>query len=532
MRKTKLTRRGFLGGTLAGLVSARTGRRAWAAPGPATAATASVEAVPGERIATIAPECYGHFAEHLGGVIYDGIWVGQDSPVANIGGIRKSLVDWMKRLRPAVIRWPGGCFADGYHWRDGVGPRERRPRRYGRWHDAVEPNHFGTHEFVRFCRLVGAEPYIAANVGTGSPQEFHEWMEYANAPAGTTTLADERASHGSPEPFRVRYWGVGNESWGCGGKFTPEDYCAHYRRFTEWLPSFGVPLFLIASGPSSNDLSWTNRFFRKWTDGARAPLHGWSPHYYCGTAGEALRFTNDQWYELIARAADIERLITDQWSALESYDPRHEVRLCIDEWGTWHKGGTEVNPRHLYGQQSCLRDALIAALTLDTFNRHADKVAMGNIAQLINCLQSLFLADGDRFVATANFYVFEMYKPHQGAAAVRCHVQAPALTFAVGPEKRQVFGLAGSASLVEKNLTLTLVNPSLADACAARVQLRQANARTVRMTVLTHAEPNAHNSFDRPEEITPKTSETALSGSSFVLELPAKSIVRCDIELG
>ena len=372
-----------------------------------------------EPIGTIKPALYSHFVEHIGGVVYDGVWVGPDSKIPHIDGIRNALVEHVRRLGRVVMRWPGGCFADAYQWRDGIGPRDKRPRRFGRWQEDTEPNHFGTHEFMRFCRLCDAEPYFAANVGTGTVEQFQQWMEYCNAPAGKTTLADERAANGQREPFGVQYWGVGNESWGCGGKFTPEDYCTEYRKFTEWLPKYGVGHYLIAAGPNGNDLDWTRRFFKKWTDYARAPLHGWAAHYYCGTTGHALEFSGDQWYEMLHKANQMERLIVDQWAALGEFDAAHKVKLVIDEWGCWHPKGTEINERHLFEQQCCLRDALAAALTLDTFNRHADKVDMANVAQLVNCLHSLFLADGERFVATPNYHVFEMYtrpsRRHLGA---------------------------------------------------------------------------------------------------------------------
>ena len=230
----------------------------------------TVEVLTNETIGTIKPALYGHFTEHIGGVIYDGIWVGPDSKIPNIDGIRRALVEHVRRLGKTVIRWPGGCFADRYDWRDGIGPRKARPRRFGRWQEDTESNAFGTHEFLRFCRLCEAEPYLAANVGSGSVEQFQRWVEYCNAPAGRTTLADERVANGDREPFAVRYWGVGNESWGCGGKFTPEDYCTEYRKFTEWVPGYGVQPYFIAAGPNGNDVDWTQRFFKKWSDYARA----------------------------------------------------------------------------------------------------------------------------------------------------------------------------------------------------------------------------------------------------------------------
>jgi alpha-N-arabinofuranosidase len=494
--------------------------------------TATVDVLLDEPIGTIRPAVYGQFAEHIGGVIYDGIWVGPDSKIANLDGIRRTLVEHVRRLGRVVVRWPGGCFADRYHWRDGIGPREKRPRRFGRWREETEPNQFGTHEFLRFCRLADVEPYLAANVGTGSAEEFQEWVEYCNAPAGRTSLADERVANGDRDPFGVRYWGVGNESWGCGGKFTPEDYCREYRKFTEWVPSYGVPLYLIAAGPNSNDLDWTRRFFARWADYARAPIQGWAPHYYCGTTGHALNFSTDQWYEMLHKANQMERLISDQWAAIGEFDKQHKIRLIVDEWGSWHPAGTEINQRHLYEQMGCLRDALVAALTLDTFNRQAEKVDMANIAQLVNNLQSLFLADGDRFVATPNFHVFEMYRPHQGARSVRIEAQAPEVTFRAGGREQRLFRVAGSASRGgDRALTLTLVHTHASEPAEVAVRFRGGSAESVRRTVLTHERLNAHNTFDRPEEVTPKSSDTDLRGATLRCVLPPASVSRFDIRL-
>jgi alpha-N-arabinofuranosidase len=461
-----------------------------------------------EPIATIRPALYSQFAEHIGGVIYDGIWVGPDSKVPNVDGLRRALIEHVKQLGPVAIRWPGGCFADRYHWRDGIGSRPARPRRFGRWREDTETNQFGTHEFVRFCRACGAEPYFAGNVGTGSPEEFQQWIEYCNAPAGSTTIAGERAASGQREPFGIRYWGVGNESWGCGGKFIPEDYCREYRRFTEWLPRYGVPLYLIAAGPNGNDLDWTRRFFARWADGQRASIQGWAPHYYCGTTGHALEFSHDQWYEQFQKANQMETLIKDQWAALGEFEPDHKIKLVIDEWGCWHPAGTEINKRHLFEQMSTLRDALVAALTLDTFNRHAEKVDMANVAQLVNNLHSLFLADGDRFVATPNFHVYTMYRPHQGAKAVRLDLQTPEAVFRAGGREQRIFRLAGSASRASaRELTLSIVHSDVSEAADVIIRLRGGEAAGVRQTVLTHKELNAHNTFDHPDQVVPRALE-------------------------
>jgi alpha-N-arabinofuranosidase len=486
-----------------------------------------------ETIGTIRPALYSQFAEHIGGVVYDGIWVGTDSKIPNVGGVRKATIDHVKRLGKVVVRWPGGCFADAYHWRDGIGNPSSRPRRFGRWRETTESNAFGTHEFIRFCRLCDVEPYFAANVGTGTPEEFQQWVEYCNAPAGSTTLADERVANGDRERLGVKYWGVGNESWGCGGKFIPEDYCREYRRFTEWLPEYGLKLYLIAAGPNSNDVDWTTRFFSKWADGARAPIHGWAPHYYCGTTGHALNFTTDQWYEQLHKANQMETLIRDQWTALGKFDPRHKIKLVVDEWGTWHPAGTEVNKAHLFGQTGTLRDALVAALTLDTFNRHADKVDMANIAQLVNCLQSMFLADGDKFVTTPNFHVFEMYRPHHDARSVRLDVQTPEVTFQAGGKPHQLFRVAGSASRTRNNgLTLTLVHTHATEPAELAIHLRGGAAVSVAQTVLTHEHLNAHNTFEHPDTVRPSSRALGLRGNELRCMLSPASVTRLDIALG
>ena len=531
MSRHELSRRAVLKGTAAALVASPAGRLAAAWPGYA-APGATVTIALGAKVGTIRPALYSQFTEHIGGVIYDGIWVGPDSKIANINGIRKQLVDHVKTLGPVVVRWPGGCFADKYHWRDGIGPRANRPRRYGRWQDDVESNAFGTHEFLRFCRLCGVEPYLAANVGTGTAEEFQSWVEYCNAPAGSTTLADERVANGDRDPFAVHYWGVGNESWGCGGKFTPEDYCREYRKFTEWLPTFKVPLYLIAAGPNSNDVEWTRRFFKAWADYTRAPIQGWAPHYYCGTTGHALEFSRDQWYELLSKANQMEPLILDQWAALGKFDPQHATKLIVDEWGAWHPPGTEINKHHLFEQMGCLRDALVAALTLDTFNRHAEKVDMACVAQLVNNLHSLFLADGDRFVATPTYHVYAMYRAHQNATSVRMKVEAEDVTFQAGGRGQSLYRVAGSASVAGQALTLTLVHTHASDPVEVDVRLDGGQATGARRTVLTHTALNAHNTFEQPTTVVPKTTDEDLHGHGFRVALPPASVTRLEIKLG
>jgi len=536
---TTATRRTFLSALAGGaaLLGPRSAR--------AAAADSHVEVLIDEPIGRISPDLHGHFVEHLGGVVYDGVWVGENSKVPNLGGVRKSLVEALRRIKAPVIRWPGGCFADGYNWRDGIGPRAQRPRRPNFWLDAMrrapdgpqkyDPNEFGTNEFIRFCRLAGAQPYLAANVRSLTPLDFDQWVEYCNAPAGSTTLADERAAAGDAEPFNVRFWGVGNESWGCGGEMTPEEYATEFRRWTSWAPRFGVALAYIASGPNGASMDWTRGFFRKLTEKGKGQLrnvYGWALHYYCGTTGKgALDFSVDDWYELLNKADRMESLITDHWAAMGEIDTERRVKLIVDEWGAWHPAGTEIDPTHLFGQVSTMRDALVAALTLDTFNRHADKLAMANIAQLINCLQSLFLARGDQFVLTPNYHVFEMYAGHQAATAVRTQVAAPRIGYS---DRKSLWGLAGSASLEGKALVLTLVNPHVTEERLAEIVVRGARISGGSTITLSAPDIHAHNSFTEPEAV--KTESSRLSfgegnPSSFLCQLKPASVTKLSLTL-
>ncbi len=468
----------------------------------------------GSSIGVISPFIYGHFIEHLGAVIYDGIWVGPESKVENVNGIRRQLVEKLAEVRPPVIRWPGGCFADAYHWRDGVGPREGRPRRYGRWKDAVEPNLFGTHEFIDFCRLVGAEPYIVANVGTGSPREFHEWVEYCNAPRGSTSLAEEREANGSPEPFNVRFWGVGNEVWGCGGTMSPEYYAELYRRFTTWLPGFGLDLFLIACGPHSgiaND--WTRRFFRAYHGaGGVTRIDGWAYHYYI-SSGRAVGYSRHEWYELLSKAAELERLIDEQWRLLGLFDRDRRIRLVFDEWGVWHPSGSELRPGHLLGEALTIRDALATAIQLDVFNRCCDKVFMANVAQLVNCLNSLFAADGEELVSTSVYHVFRMYRDHQGGKSVRLIPEAG------------LAGILGSASVKEGVLTVTLVNQHLGMDAEVEIKVKGGEVYGGEAETLTCDDIYAYNSFKEPDRVKPSSLELkVVDGGVIKAKLPRASV--------
>lgn len=508
---------------------------------------AGIEILVDEPIGTISPDLYGHFTEHIGGVIYDGIWVGPDSSVPNQGGIRTALVEHMRRIQPSVVRWPGGCFADSYNWRDGIGPAAQRPRRTNFWindsflRDApdgpakYDPNQFGTNEFMHFCRLIGAQPYLATNLRSNTARDFYEWVEYCNAPAGRTTLSDQRAAAGDSAPFDVRFWGVGNESWGCGGNFTPEEYAMEFRRFTAWVPNYGKPLSFIGSGPNGGDVDWTKRFFARLTERDHnliGSLYGWAMHYYCGTSGkgDAVNFTVPDWYELLGKALHMETLIQHHWAAMGEVDTDHQVKLIIDEWGAWHRPGTEVARWHLFGQTSTMRDALIAGLTLDIFNRHADKVAMANVAQLINNLHSLFLAKDDKFVATPNFHVFEMYTAHHNAKSLRTQFNVPSIS-PEGGNPATLPGLAGSASLSGKRLVLTVVNPHATETRETTIHMRGATPRSESGQTLAAPDIHAHNSFEHPAAVEPRPVPVNVSGPQFTHAFAPASVTRLELNL-
>ena len=507
------------------------------------AAEAELEVRPKEAGATISKHVYGHFIEHLGGVIYDGIWVGQNSKIPNVAGIRKQFIDDMKRIAAPNLRWPGGCFADGYHWRDGIGPLSRRPRTYNYWQNqmpagtyTVESNHFGTHEFIRLCREVGAEPYLAANMGSGSPQEFHDWITYCNAPAGALSLADERAANGDKDPFRVRYWGVGNESWGCGGTMLPHEYVPLYYKFTSQIPAYERP-YLVAVGPRGHsadmDLGWTTALFQAM--GRRRPPDGLSVHFYTDfrrpeyRAGE---FTPEQWYMVLHEGTRTEPVIVSHWEEMGKFDKTHRTRLVVDEWGAWYRQVADLTPTYILSQVGTMRDAVHAAITFDIFNRHADKIAMANIAQTINCIHSLFWGFEDKFIRTPTYYTFELYRPHMEGRLVPLVIQAPELKVTrKNGEAGVLAALAGSASLAENRLTITLTNPSLANAVAARIRVTGAQVQEVRGRVLTHADMRGANTFEKPNEVVPATLPATLAQGAVQVTIPSKSVAALELRI-
>jgi alpha-L-arabinofuranosidase len=523
-------------------------------------ADSHIEVVLSEPIGTIAPEIYGHFTEHMGAVIYDGVWVGENSSVPNVQGIRSALIEKMRAIKAPVIRWPGGCFADTYDWRDGIGPKDRRPRETNSWWGSFpkelqsqnvpqiyDPNSFGTDDFLRFCELCGAEGYLAANLRSLPAIEFDRWIEYVNSPVGLTTLAEARAAAGHPNPYNVRFWGVGNESWGCGGSFDPEDYASEYRRFTAWTPTFDVPLCFIASGANGESLDWTRRFFHKIYHGQPSSdtygIWGLSLHYYTwdlsrGTTrdwaqakGDALQFGEVDWYEVLVQSDKMEEIVRHHWDAMGEYDLLHKIKLVVDEYGPWYKPGTQISDVAAVGQQVTIRDALATALTLDTFNRNAEKVSMAACAQLINGINALFLAHEDKFCVTPNFDVFEMYADHQGGTAVRTEFLAPSVYYRRDGKLASFWGLRGSASLKGKILTLTMVNPDLHNPRETEVVLRDGEASDVKAWILTDRDMHAHNTFDEPNRVRTCAAEATVLHNIVRFTVPPASISKLKVQL-
>ena len=466
---------------------------------------------------------YGHFAEHLGRCIYGGFWVGEDSPIANTRGIRDDVVDALRRIAIPNLRWPGGCFADEYHWRDGIGPRRQRPSMVNtHWGGVIEDNSFGTHEFLDLCAQLGCEPYICGNVGSGSVREMQQWIEYLNADVGSP-MGDLRARHGRPEPWGVRFWGVGNENYGCGGRMRPEFYADLYRRYATYCRNFpGGELRRIACGPAGGDYHWTEVLMRE----AHGAMDGLALHYYCGSGKEsrsATRFSEVDWFAQLRRAIDVDGIIRHHTAIMDRYDPAGRIMLAVDEWGAWHDVEPETNPAFLY-QQNSLRDALVAALTLNIFNRHCRRVRLANLAQTVNVLQAPVLTEGDKLLLTPTWHVFEMYTVHHGAESLEVDLGVDEIAFGDG---KTLPAIDASASRdADGTIHLTLCHCGLEKSRNLHCELRGFTASQVRGRILTAAEITAHNTFDAPRRVqTADFDEVVLRRNEMDIQLPPRSVV-------
>lgn len=475
-------------------------------------------------------EIYGQFAEHLGTCIYGGLWVGEDSKIPNTQGYRNDVLEALKKLKVPVLRWPGGCFADEYHWMDGIGPKEKRPRMVNtNWGGTIEDNSFGTHEFLNLCELLGCEPYISGNVGSGTVEELAKWVEYMTAEQGSP-MAKLRKENGREKPWKVKYLGVGNESWGCGGSMKPEYYADLYRRYQTYCRNFGDNrLFKIASGASDYDYNWTEVLMKK----AAEKMHGISLHYYTvkgwsGSKGAATKFSDDDYYWTLGKCLEIEPVIQKHIAIMDKYDPQKRVGLMVDEWGTWWDEEPGTISGHLY-QQNTLRDAMVAALTLDVFHKYTERIKMTNIAQIANVLQSMILTKDDKMILTPTYHVFEMYNVHQGATYLPLELQCSQMQVR---DNRTLPLVSATASRNQSGVIhVSLTNVSLDKSQDVTLNFDQLKAKKVTGRILTADKISAYNTYDNGNLVAPAVFNGAkLKKGALMVKLPAKSIVVLELK--
>lgn len=476
----------------------------------------------------ISKNIYGHFSEHLGRCIYQGIYVGENSPIPNTNGMRNDVVNALKEIKVPVLRWPGGCFADEYHWKDGIGPKEKRKKMINtHWGGVVEDNSFGTHEFMELCEQIGCEPYINGNVGSGTVQEMSEWVEYMTFD-GVSPMAQLRAENGRKAPWKVKYFGVGNENWGCGGNMRPEFYADLYRRFQTYVRNYGDNrVYKIACGANSEDYNWTDVVMK-----IAAPfMDAISLHYYTIThtwqnKGSATGFNEHEWYLCLNKTLKMDEIVTRHIEVMDKYDPEHRIALIVDEWGTWFDVEPGTNPGFLY-QQNTMRDALVAAINLNIFNKHCDRVRMANIAQMVNVLQSVILTEGEKMVLTPTYHVFNMYKAHQDATLIDSYIE----TKEIAHEDVKIPNLHESCSIDENGrITVTVANLSTKDSYDIDGIIVDTKINKATGTILTN-EMGAHNTFDKPDVVKPaqfKDFKVTEKGIDF--KIPPCSVISLTIE--
>ena len=451
---------------------------------------------------TINKNIYGHFAEHLGRCIYGGFFVGDTSKIPNTKGVRNDIIAALKDLKIPNLRWPGGCFADTYHWKDGIGPQEQRPTIVNKWWGGVtEDNSFGTHDFLNMCELLGAEPYLSGNVGSGTVQELSDWVQYTNF-SGKSPMSDLRKKNGRTEPWKVKFWGIGNEAWGCGGNMTAEYYAGEYRKFatfmSDWENTGGITR--IASGSNSADYNWTEVLMKN------IPLNmlgGVGVHHYAvidwGKKGDAVNFTEEGYFKTMKSALKMEELVTKHSAIMDKYDPEKKVAMMVDEWGGWYEVEKGTNPGFLY-QQNTMRDAVLAGATLNIFNNHADRVKMANLAQCVNVLQAVILTDKAKMLTTPTYHVMKMYSVHQDAKLLPISFTSPNYTF-----NGETLPAVSASASKDKNgaVHISLVNVDAKNKNKIEIDVNDLGVKNFTGTVLTAAKLQDHNSFDTPNKIVP-----------------------------
>lgn len=475
---------------------------------------------------TISRHIYGHFAEHLGRCIYDGFYVGEgNTKIPNTAGVRNDVVAALKKLKVPNLRWPGGCFADTYHWKDGIGPKAKRPKMVNVWWGGVtEDNSFGTHDFLNMCELLGTEPYLAANIGSGSVQDVADWVNYVNFP-GESPMSKLRKENGRSKPWNVKYWGVGNEAWGCGGNMKPDYYSDLYRKYATFMTDWSNTsrLFRIASGANSADYNWTETLMKN------IPVQmveGVALHHYSvinwNKKGDAVDFDEPTYFKTMQQALFMDSLIQKHSAIMDRYDPRKKVALVVDEWGGWYEVEKGTNPGFLY-QQNTMRDAMIAGATLNIFNNHSDRVRMANLAQAINVLQSVILTKGNKMILTPTYHVMEMYNVHQDAKYLPLQLQSADYT--VGGEKLPaVSGSASVDSLGRTHITVTNIDAQKSQEVV--IAVKGSAFQSVTGRILTSAKLQDHNTFEQPDKIKPTAFNGAtLKGDQLSVVLPPFSVV-------
>jgi len=465
---------------------------------------------------------YGHFSEHLGRCIYEGLFVGEDSDIPNTNGMRNDVVNALKHIKVPVLRWPGGCFADEYHWKDGVGAKAGRKKMVNtHWGGVIEDNSFGTHEFMELCEQIGCEPYVNGNLGSGTIQEMSEWVEYMTF-GGMSPMSDRRKENGREEPWRVKYFGVGNENWGCGGNMRPEYYADEYRRYQTYLRNYGEnKLYKIACGSSGLDYRWTEMVMEiagNYMDAIT--LH----HYTLPTGnwkkkGSATDFPEDEYYSTMVNCLKMEELVSNHLQIMNKYDPKHRVGLIVDEWGTWYDVEPGTNPGFLY-QQNTMRDALVAAVTFNIFNKYSSRVVMANIAQTVNVLQAVILTEGAKMVLTPTYHAFDLYKVHQDAVLVESFVETKNLG------EFDIPNLSVSASLdAENSLNITAANLSITESApitceAAGFEMKSASGKILTGSV------GAFNTFESPNNVKiQEYNDAKITGGKVTFEIPPNSVM-------
>ncbi len=487
-------------------------------------ATVTIDAENAET--TISKHIYGHFSEHLGHCIYGGLWVGTDSEIPNVNGVRKDVIDALKNIKIPNLRWPGGCFADEYHWKDGIGPQENRARMINtHWGGVVEDNSFGTNEFLNMCEEIGTEPYVCGNVGSGSVEELSQWVEYMTFD-GESPMSNLRKQNGREKPWDVKFLAVGNESWGCGGNMTPAYYSDLYRRYQTFARQYGShQLFKVAGGANVADYNWTETVMRNvptWM------MWGLSLHYYVhpggwDNKGSATKFSDEQYVQTMEKAYYMDELITRHDSIMSIYDPEKKVALVVDEWGTWYDVEPGTNPGFLF-QQNTMRDALVAAVTLNIFHKHADRVRMANLAQIVNVLQAIIFTDGDKMMLTPTYHIFDLYKVHQDATLLPSTTECE--TIKNGSFKADQ--ISASASKDSTGLIhVSLANIDLEKTTTVTIDIKGFKAKTVSDARIVTADNIAdYNTFEKPDVIEPNAfDDFKVKNGEITVKLPAKSVV-------